>query len=41
MGFYQQMAARKAAIDEYMKKKKADELKPEEVDDELELAENE
>lgn len=41
LGFYQQMAARKAAIDEYMKKKKTEELKPEEVDDELELAENE
>lgn len=40
LGFYQQMAARKAAIDEYMRKKKAGELKHEEVDDELELAEN-
>lgn len=41
LGFYQQMAARKAAIDEYMKKKKAGELKPEEVDEGLELSENE
>lgn len=41
LGFYQQLAARKAAIDEYMKKKNSSELKPEEVDDELELAENE
>lgn len=40
LGFYQQMAARKAAIDEYMRKKKAGDLKPEEVDDELELADN-
>ena len=40
LGFYQQMAARKAAIDEYMKKKKAGELKQEEIDDELELADN-
>jgi CRISPR-associated protein Csd1 len=41
LGFYQQMAARKAAIDEYMRKKKASELRSEEVDDELELSENE
>ncbi len=41
LGFYQQMAARKAAIDEYMRKKKSGELKPEEVDDVLELADNE
>lgn len=41
LGFYQQMAARKAAIDEYMKKKKAGELKPEEIDDVLELADSE
>lgn len=41
LGFYQQMAARKAAIDEYIRKKKAGELKPEEMDDELELSENE
>jgi len=41
LGFYQQMAARRAAIDEYLKKKKAGELKPEEVDDELELVDNE
>lgn len=41
LGFYQQMAARKAAIDEYLKKKKAGELKPEEIDDELELANDE
>ena len=41
LGFYQQMAARKAAIDEYMRKKKAGELKPEEIDDVLELADNE
>ena len=41
LGYYQQMAARKAAIDEYMKKKKAGELKPEEIDDVLELADSE
>lgn len=41
LGFYQQMAARKAAIDEYIRKKKAGELKPEEMDNELELSENE
>jgi len=41
LGFYQQMAARKAAIDEYMRKKRAGQLKHEEVDDELELFENE
>lgn len=41
LGFYQQMAVRRAAIDEYLRKKKAGELKPEEVDDELELADNE
>ncbi len=41
LGFYQQMAARKAAIDEYMRKKKAGQLKHEEVDDELDLFENE
>ena len=41
LGFYQQMAARKAAIDEYMRKKKAGQLKHGEVDDELELSENE
>lgn len=40
LGFYQQMAARKAAIDEYIKRKKAGELKPDEIDDELELAED-
>jgi len=41
LGFYQQMAARRAAIDEYMRKKKAGELKPEEIDDVLELAADE
>lgn len=41
LGFYQQMAARKAAIDEYLKKKKAGELKPEEIDDELDLTNDE
>lgn len=41
LGFYQQMAVRKAAIDEYMRKKMAGQLKHEEVDDELELSENE
>jgi CRISPR-associated protein Csd1 len=41
LGFYQQMAARKSAIDEYLRKKKAGELKPEEVIDELDLADNE
>ena len=40
LGFYQQMAARKAAIDEYMKQKKAGDLKPEEIDDELELSDS-
>ena len=40
LGFYQQLAVRRAAIDEYLKKKKAGELKPEEVDEELELADN-
>jgi CRISPR-associated protein Csd1 len=38
LGFYQQMAARKAAIDEYLRKKKLGELKPDELDDELELS---
>jgi CRISPR-associated protein Csd1 len=37
LGFYQQMAVRKAAIDEYVRKKKAGQLKPEEHDDELEV----
>jgi CRISPR-associated protein Csd1 len=37
LGFYQQMAVRKAAIDEYVRKKKAGEIKPEDADDELEL----
>jgi len=41
LGFYQQMATRKAAIDEYMRKKKAGELEPDEVDDTLEVSENE
>jgi CRISPR-associated protein Csd1 len=41
LGFYQQMAVRRAAIDEYLRKKKAGELKPEEVNDELELTDNE
>jgi len=40
LGFYQQMAARKAAIDEYRKKQKAGELSQEDIDDELELADN-
>lgn len=40
LGFYQQMAARKAAIEEYLKKKKAGEIQPEEVDAELELADD-
>lgn len=40
LGFYQQMAARRAAIDEYRRKKKEGELKPEEVDAELELADD-
>jgi hypothetical protein len=35
------LPARKAAIDEYMRKKKADELKPEEIDNILEFADNE
>jgi len=34
------MAARKAAIDEYRKKQKAGELSQEDIDDELELADN-
>ena len=41
LGFYQQMAVRRAAIDEYQRKTKAGELKPEEIDDVLELADNE
>lgn len=41
LGFYQQMAVRKASIDEYMRKKRAGQLKYEEVDDELEIFENE
>ena len=41
LGFYQQMAVRKAAIDEYVRKKKAGQLKPEEHDDELEVTTNE
>ena len=40
LGFYQQMAARRAAIDEYMKKKKAGELGPDEIDEELERLEH-
>lgn len=41
LGFYQQMAVRRAAIDEYKRKKQAGELKPEEIDDVLELADTE
>jgi CRISPR-associated protein Csd1 len=41
LGFYQQMAARKAAIDEYCKMKNTGELKPNEIDVELEISENE
>jgi CRISPR-associated protein Csd1 len=37
LGFYQQMAVRKAAIDEYVRKKKAGEIKSEGKDDELDL----
>ncbi|MGZ8248356.1 type I-C CRISPR-associated protein Cas8c/Csd1 [Methylomagnum sp.] len=37
LGFYQQMAVRKAAIDEYVRRKKTGEIKPEDADDELEL----
>jgi CRISPR-associated protein Csd1 len=37
LGFYQQMAVRKAAIDEYVRRKKAGEIKPDNTDDELEL----
>jgi CRISPR-associated protein Csd1 len=40
LGFYQQMAARKAAIEEYLKKKKAGELRPEEINDEIQFSEN-
>lgn len=40
LGFYQQMAARKAAIEAYQKKKKAGELKADEVNDGLELPVN-
>lgn len=40
LGFYQQMAARKAAIDEYVRRKKAGEIPPEDIDDELELTAN-
>jgi len=41
LGFYQQMAERRAGIDEYLRKKKLGELKPEDINHELELAENE
>jgi CRISPR-associated protein Csd1 len=41
LGFYQQMAARKAAIDAYLKKKRTGELKPDEVDDELDITDSE
>lgn len=41
LGFYHQMAVRKAAIDEYMKKKQAGQLQPEEIDEIAELSENE
>lgn len=41
LGFYQQMAERRANIDEYLRKKKLGELKLEEINHELELAENE
>jgi CRISPR-associated protein Csd1 len=41
LGFYQQMAARKAAIEEYWKKKRAGEIKPEEMDGEIEFSEDE
>jgi len=37
LGFYQQMAVRKAEIDEYVRKKKAGEIKPEEIDEDLDL----
>jgi len=37
LGFYQQMAVRKAAIDEYVRRKKAGEIKPEDIDHELDL----
>ncbi|MFZ4702371.1 MAG: type I-C CRISPR-associated protein Cas8c/Csd1, partial [Candidatus Methylumidiphilus sp.] len=37
LGFYQQMAVRKAAIDEYVRKKKAGEIKSEGKDEELDL----
>lgn len=37
LGFYQQMAVRKAAIDEYIRRKKAGEIQPEDFDDEFEL----
>ena len=37
LGFYQQMAVRKAAIDEYVRKKKEGEIKPDEKYDELDL----
>ncbi|QJD29550.1 type I-C CRISPR-associated protein Cas8c/Csd1 [Methylococcus geothermalis] len=40
LGFYQQMAVRKAAIDEYVRRKKAGEIQPEDIDDELELTAN-
>ncbi len=38
LGFYQQMAARKAAIEDNLRKKKANGLKPEEINDETELS---
>lgn len=41
LGFYQQKAQRDADIAEYMRRKKAGELKPEEKDDAVELCESE
>ncbi|MGI8602604.1 MAG: type I-C CRISPR-associated protein Cas8c/Csd1 [Verrucomicrobiales bacterium] len=41
LGFYQQKAQRQADIDEYLRKKKAGELPPEQRDDEVELFEPE
>lgn len=41
LGFYQQMAARKAAIDEYVRKQQAGEIKPEDIDDDIEISTSE
>jgi len=39
LGFYHQMADRKAAIEEYLKRKQSGQLKPEDIDEAIELGE--